>query len=77
MTRMMVFNVYVAKNEITKYEFEAESRVLLKGQACFRASPLTKRYGWGVHSNEKGKIAIYSTESPEYKKLSSDKNLRN
>lgn len=38
-----------------------------KGQPCFRSSPLTKRYGWGVHSNSEGKIAIYPVESDEYK----------
>ena len=46
-----------------------------KGQACFRASPLTKRYGWGVHSDSEGKIAIYPVESKEYKKLAGDENL--
>lgn len=37
-----------------------------KGQPCFRSSPLTKRYGWGVHSDKQGKIAIYPVESAEY-----------
>lgn len=43
-----------------------------KGQPCFRASALTKRYGWGVHSDGEGKIAIYAMESPEYSRLVSD-----
>lgn len=47
-----------------------------KGQPCFRSSPLTKRYGWGIHSNSEGKIAIYTMESQEYKKLAGDKNLK-
>lgn len=47
-----------------------------KGQPCMRSSPLTKRYGWGVHSNGVGKIAIFPVESAEYKKLSKDKNLK-
>lgn len=46
-----------------------------KGQPCFRSSPLTKRYGWGVHSDSQGRVAIYAVESPEYKKLASDHNL--
>ena len=47
-----------------------------KGQACFRSSALTKRYGWGVHSNEDGKIAIYAVDSAEYKKLANDSALK-
>ncbi|MGL4305409.1 MAG: DUF6157 family protein [Mycobacteriaceae bacterium] len=47
-----------------------------KGQACFRASPLTKRYGWGVHSNSEGRIAIYPMESADYRKFSSDSHLK-
>jgi len=47
-----------------------------KGQACFRASVLTKRYGWGVHSNGDGKIAIYAIESDDYKRLSADENTK-
>ena len=46
-----------------------------KGQPCFRSSPLTKRYGWGVHSDEEGRIALYAVESAEYKKLASDRHL--
>lgn len=47
-----------------------------KGQPCFRSSPLTKRYGWGVHSNKEGKIAIYPIASKEYKKLAEDRSLK-
>jgi len=47
-----------------------------KGQPCFRASALTKRYGWGVHSNGDGKIAIYTMESDDYKRLSADENTK-
>lgn len=47
-----------------------------KGQACFRASPLTKRYGWGVHSDGEGRVALYARESAEYKRLASDKSIK-
>ena len=71
------FQVYADKNCIKKADAKAErEQFFSKGQACFRASPLTKRYGWGVHSNEEGKIAIYACESPEYKKFSKDKSLQ-
>ncbi len=38
-----------------------------------RSSALPKRYGWGVHSNEDGKLALVAVEDAKYKKLSSDK----
>lgn len=47
-----------------------------KGQACLRASPLSKRYGWGIHSNAEGKIAIYAIGSEQYDKYLHDKNLK-
>lgn len=37
-----------------------------KGQPCMRSSPLTKRYGWGVHSDAGGRLALVAMESPEY-----------
>jgi hypothetical protein len=40
------------------------------------SSPLTKRYGWGVHSNAKGKIAIYPLGSAEYKKHAKNGKLK-
>lgn len=47
-----------------------------KGQPCFRGSPLTKRYGWGVHSDDEGKIALYAVESTEYQRLARDESLK-
>ena len=47
-----------------------------KGQPCLRASSLTKRYGWGVHSDAQGRIALIPMESAEYQLLASDAGLR-
>ena len=72
----VLFQVHAIRNEITKGEMAKErENFFSKGQACFRSSPLGKRYGWCVHSDEKGRIAIYPMESPEYKKLAKDKGL--
>ncbi len=46
-----------------------------QGQPCFRSSPLTKRYGWGVHSHADGKVAFYPVGSDEYKRLAIDPSL--
>ena len=47
-----------------------------KGQPCFRASALCKRYGWGVHHNHEGKIAIYAIGTPEYLQMQSDQSIK-
>ncbi|WP_420627377.1 DUF6157 family protein [Candidatus Leptofilum sp.] len=69
----VLFAVFATRKEIPK-ENLAEQRHLFfsKGQPCFRASPLTKQYGWGVHSNADGKIAIFGVESEEYHQLVED-----
>ncbi|MGV3538786.1 MAG: DUF6157 family protein [Rufibacter sp.] len=73
----VLFGVYAAKNGIPAEDFETErQKFFSKGQACFRASPLTKRYGWGVHANEEGKIALYALGSEAYEKLAEDKGLK-
>lgn len=73
----VLFQVFAHKKDLAKGEYKAARQDFFsKGQACFRASPLTKRYGWGVHHNEEGKIAIYGMETTEYQKFAADKNLK-
>lgn len=61
------FQVYADKNDLTESEYEnARQQFFSKGQPCFRASPLTKRYGFGVHSDRNGKVAIFGRETTEY-----------
>lgn len=47
----------------------ARAAFFFKGQPCFRASPLTKRYGWGVHHDAAGRIALVGLETPAYARL--------
>lgn len=73
----ILFRVFALRNDLIESELEsARQQFFSKGQPCFRSSPLTKRYGWGIHSNSEGKIALYGCETVEYKKLSDDKNLK-
>ena len=66
----VLFAVFAERKEIPEEDL-AEQRMLFfaKGQPCFRASPLTKRYGWGVHSNDEGKIALLGVESEAYQNM--------
>ncbi|MEZ4945628.1 MAG: DUF6157 family protein [Cyclobacteriaceae bacterium] len=73
----LLFKVYAIRNDLVQSELKAErENYFSKGQACMRASPLTKTYGWGVHNDENGKIAIYGRDSREYEKLSKKKTLK-
>lgn len=73
----VIFGVYSRRNDIPEAEKETErERFFSKGQPCLRSSPLGKRFGWGVHSNVDGKVAIYAVESEEYKRLASDDDIR-
>ncbi|MCL1838811.1 MAG: DUF6157 family protein [Propionibacteriaceae bacterium] len=59
-----------ARRGITREDFFA------KPQPCFRASTLGKKYGWGVHADTEGKIAIYAIESDDYQRLAADPNIK-
>jgi hypothetical protein len=39
-------------------------------QACLRASPLPKKYGFGLHFDADGRAALCPVESEEYARLS-------
>jgi len=72
----VIFQVFTERNDIAESEL-AEQRELYfsKGRPCFRASPLTKTYGWGVHSDAEGKIAIFGVETKEYRALANNPNI--
>lgn len=73
----VIFKIYAIRNNIKEEEvYKEREKFFSKGQPCFRSSPLPKRYGWGIHSDDQGKIALYAVESEEYKKLSRDINLK-
>ncbi len=70
------FQVFADRKDLTAEERpEAKAQFFSKGQPCFRASPLTKRYGWGVHSDRQGRVAIYPRESEEYERFQQDESV--
>ena len=73
----VLFGVFATRKEFTQQELdEQREHYFSRGQPCFRASPLTKQYGWGLHSNAEGKIAIYGAETEEYKKFVADGSVK-
>jgi hypothetical protein len=66
----VLFSVFATRKEIAETDLEEERGLFFaKGQPCFRASPLTKRYGWGIHSNSEGKIALVGVGTEKYQRL--------
>jgi len=54
---------------------EVTGRIRAKPLPCLRCSPLAKRYGWGFHFDDEGKIAVHPAGSKAYEKLAGDSNL--
>ncbi|MED3712349.1 DUF6157 family protein [Peribacillus frigoritolerans] len=64
------FKTYLIKNQMeAENAAELREQFFSKSKACFRASPLVKNYGWGIHYNNQGKIAIYDVNSEMYNLL--------
>lgn len=73
----VVFTVHLIRNQIHPAEAAARrAEFFSKGQACLRASPLGKRYGWGIHHDANARVALYARESEEYRRLSEDARLQ-
>lgn len=72
----LIFQVHVRRNGIKDDELKARGdaireELFQKSHPCLRASALPKRYGWGAHCDEQGRIALYAVESEDYKRLAS------
>ena len=48
---------------------EIDEKLFGKPYPCMRASPLPKTYGFGVHYDEAGKLAIFGAETADYRRL--------
>lgn len=71
------FKVFADRNDLTQSEYEqACQKFFSKGQPCFRSSPLTKTYGFGVHSDSNGKVAIFGLETEQYEKFQKDPKIK-
>ncbi len=73
----VIFEAHRQKNRTSEDAVPAErERFFSKGQACLRSSPLAKRYGWGIHSDSEGKVAIYALGLEEYRIYANDPALK-
>ncbi|SFM05760.1 hypothetical protein SAMN03159341_11538 [Paenibacillus sp. 1_12] len=67
----LLYEVHIRHKEIPEEELSARGTQIRdeffrKPTACLRASMLPKKYGWGIHFNAEGKMALVPMESAEY-----------
>lgn len=72
----LIFELHVRRLGLSPEEAktrgkEIRKELFAKSHACMRASPLTKQYGWGVHHDDQGRMALYGVESAEYQRFAS------
>ncbi|HYO19740.1 MAG TPA: DUF6157 family protein [Dermatophilaceae bacterium] len=66
----VIFAVYADRAAIPEGDRAAErERFFAKDQPCLRASPLPKRYGWGLHHDEEGRVALVAAGTDLYDEL--------
>lgn len=69
----VLFEVHADRQDIAAADRAgARAAYFAVPRACLRASPLGKRYGWGIHCDEEGRLALYGVESAEYAALIAD-----
>jgi hypothetical protein len=47
-----------------------------KPQACLRASPLVKQFGWGLHHDGDGRVALVDPQGEDYRRLLDDASVK-
>lgn len=73
----VIFQVHAIRNDIAEADLDpARGRLFSKGQACLRLSPLAKRYGWGIHNDTWGRVALIPVGSDEYQRLAANPETR-
>lgn len=72
----LLFGIFADRRELFgQARDEAMLAFFSKGQPCMRASPLVKTYGWGVHYDAMGRMALIAVETDQYADLLADKSL--
>ena len=74
------FAVHVRRRGLSEADAQERREVLwaaffAKPMACMRCSPLPKTYGWGLHFDEAGRVALIPMESQRYVELAEDSHL--
>lgn len=66
----VIFTVWADRNGVAQKDRAKARKVFFaKPQPCLRASDLCKRYGWGIHSDATGRVALTAVDTPKYRAL--------
>ncbi|MDV8000971.1 DUF6157 family protein [Rhodococcus sp. IEGM 1408] len=69
----LLFDVHCQRKGIAEGDRAAErERFFSKGQPCLRTSPLAKTYGWALHFDSAGRIALLPMGSERVTELEAD-----
>jgi hypothetical protein len=72
----VLFEVFSLRNAVPEDgKVAAREAFFARSQACLRASPLVKQFGWGIHHDANGKVALYGVETEAYRGFLKDKRL--
>lgn len=73
----VIFGVWADRQGIVEEDrSDAREQFFSRGQACLRASDLGKRYGWGVHHDAEGRVALIGVETEQYQELLDDPSVK-
>ncbi|MFJ4254718.1 DUF6157 family protein [Microbacterium sp. NPDC090003] len=62
----VVFETFALRAGIAVDDAAERALFFSVGRPCLRSSPLGKRYGWGLHHDDQGRVALVARESEEY-----------
>ncbi|MEU4420832.1 DUF6157 family protein [Actinoplanes sp. NPDC024001] len=66
----VIFTVWADRQDLPEASRAAARETFFaKGQPCLRSSDLGKRYGWGIHCDAHGRVALAAVGSAEYDQL--------
>lgn len=77
----LFFTVHVRRLGISAKQLKSQrdklwAEFFATPHACMRASALTKKYGWGVHYDHAGKMALIAMQDKKYQQFARDRKLK-
>lgn len=73
----VLFGVHATRRTLDAEERPAAREAFFaRSQACLRASPLPKKYGWGIHHDAEGRVALVPVGSAQYQALAADPHVQ-
>ncbi|KQY46890.1 DUF6157 family protein [Cellulomonas sp. Root137] len=65
----VIFRVWAGRHGVSADSLDEWASFYATPRACLRSSDLGKRYGWGIHADADGRLAVYAVGSSEYAAL--------